>query len=107
MSTSDLSLNAYIEGPEEPSGPGGPLVFSIFGSDGSKAPSLIDFRLLLAPTFFYLHALVGIYKLYPRYTPWPKMDFCTKLFPGPGKEKFVLFVQLLSFLFMLLSLSSC
>ena len=34
------------------------------------------------------------------------MDFCTKLFPGPGKEKFVLFVQLLSFLFMLMSLSS-
>ena len=34
------------------------------------------------------------------------MDFCTKLFPGPGKEKFALFVQLLSFLFMLMSLSS-
>ena len=34
------------------------------------------------------------------------MDFCTKLFPGPGKEKFTLFVQLLSFLFMLMSLSS-
>ena len=34
------------------------------------------------------------------------MDFCTKLFPGPGKEKFVLFVQLLSFFFMLMSLSS-
>ena len=34
------------------------------------------------------------------------MDFCTKLFSGPGKEKFVLFVQLLSFLFMLMSLSS-
>ena len=72
----------------------------------AKPPSLIDFRLLLAPHILYLHALVGIYKLYPRYTPWPKMDFCTKLFPGPGKEKFVLFVQLLSFLFMLMSLSS-